>query len=76
MNPKEKDNECFNADFFAGKLLSSAQRSKYCSFAGKRGVNYIYQYKKISPKTTVEEVLDIMVKDVENIIQNFNNQKL
>ena len=70
MNPNKHPNT--NTDCFPEGLVNSGQRSKICSFAGRNGVNYIYQYKKISPTATVGEILDIMVADVENIIEKFN----
>lgn len=70
MNPNKHPNT--NTDCFPERLVNSGQRSKICSFAGRNGVNYIYQYKKISPTATVGEILDIMVADVENIIEKFN----
>lgn len=65
MNPNEHPNN--NTDCFPKELLKSGQRSEICSFAGRNGVNYIYQYKKIPPTATIKDILGIMVEDVKKI---------
>lgn len=70
-HPNNEQNKCFPKN---DCLLNSGQRknNNVCSFVGRGGVNYIYQYKKISPTATVKDILNILVNDVKNIITNHN----
>lgn len=75
MNPEVHPNvanDCFPED---NLLITSGQRKNYCSFAGRNGVNYIYQYRKISPNATVGKILDIVVEDVRKLLDQLNNQQ-
>ncbi len=75
MNPKvhpNDANDCFPKNDL---LIKSGQRKNYCSFAGRNGVNYIYQYRKISPNATVGNILEIVVEDVKKLLEQLNNQQ-
>lgn len=72
MNPNKHPNT--NTDCFPEGLVKSGQRREICSFAGRNGVNYIYQYKKIRPNATIKEILDIMVKDVKKLMKNLKQK--
>lgn len=77
MNPNKHPNNdggCFPN--FPNVLSKSGQRKNICSFAGRGGVNYIYQYKKISPDATVDNVLSLMVDEVVNIANNLVQKDL
>lgn len=76
MNPNEHPNngDCFPN--FPNVLSKSGQRKNICSFAGRGGVNYIYQYKKISPDATVDNVLSLMVDEVVKIANKFSSKKI
>lgn len=65
MNPNRCPKE--DSDWFPNGLAKSGQRKEICSFAGRNGVNYIYQYKKIPLNATVEDILKIMVADVKKV---------
>ncbi len=74
MNPNKHPNNggCFPN--FPDVLSKSGQRKSICSFAGRGGVNYIYQYKKISPDATVDDVLSLMVDEVVKIANKFRSK--
>lgn len=74
LNPEEKPKK--DCGWFPNSVIlaNSGQRNNVCSFAGKGGVNYIYQYKKIEADAKIEQVLDLMVDDVEKIIDNFTQK--
>ena len=73
MNPDihPKDNESF---YPANKILNkSSQRNNICSYSGSGRVYYIYQYKNINKNSTIQEVLDAMVADINNIVNQLNS---
>ncbi|MBQ2423511.1 MAG: PD-(D/E)XK nuclease family protein, partial [Alistipes sp.] len=72
VHPNDANNDCFPKNDL---LIESGQRKHYCSFAGRNGVNYIYQYRKISPNATVGNILEIVVEDVRNLLEQLNNQQ-
>lgn len=76
LNPEEKPRKgcSWFPDPDSEILENSGQRNNVCSFAGKGGVNYIYQYKKITANATIKQVLDLMVNDVKKIIENFKQE--
>lgn len=74
MNPNEHPNNGRRFPNLPDVLSKSGQRKSICSFAGRGGVNYIYQYKKISPDATVDDVLSLMVDEVVKIAKKFSSK--
>lgn len=63
MNP---DNN--GTGVFPSRFSKTKQKKTYCSFKGKEGYNFIYEYRTIPGNITVDKIFNAMEEDVRRII--------
>lgn len=58
-------------DVFCAKEVKGEQKRSFCSYVGKDGKTFWYQYVTIKPEATIAQVIECVVKDAEYLMTKY-----